>query len=224
MLSIAILFCVGFFASTQGTRDALSKLSKIEAEKPSQTVNICEGNWQYIKCPRGQAIFITRANYGRTSRDTCPHSAIRTTNCRSSRTLQAVKRLCHGQPMCKLYAINRVYGDPCVGTYKYLQVTYHCRRRYTSKRSIVCEGRTARMGCPLGLTLRIQAARYGRTNRIHCRHSAMGNTRCIAHRSRQIAQSRCNGRRFCRLPVTNRVFGDPCFGTYKYLDIMHQCV
>eukprot|EP00795_Rhopilema_esculentum_P014022 gene14022-4995_t len=98
------------------------------------------------------------------------------------RTLQAVKRLCHGQPMCKLYAINRVYGDPCVGTYKYLQVTYHCRRRYTSKRSIVCEGRTARMGCPLGLTLRIQAARYGRTNRIHCRHSAMGNTRCIAHR------------------------------------------
>ena len=33
MLSIAILFCVGFFASTQGTRDALSKMSIRESEK-----------------------------------------------------------------------------------------------------------------------------------------------------------------------------------------------
>ncbi|XP_065053082.1 uncharacterized protein LOC135682221 isoform X2 [Rhopilema esculentum] len=189
-----------------------------------QTVNVCEGKSQYITCPRDRSMFITRANYGRTDRKTCPHPSIRTTNCHSRRTLQAVKRRCDGTPICRLHAVNSVFGDPCFGTYKYLQVTYQCRRRYASKRSIVCEGQTASLNCPIGYKLKIRSARYGRTNRSSCRNSAMRNIHCVARRSLQIAQSRCNARRFCRLPATNGVFGDPCFGTYKYLDITHQCI
>ena len=37
-----------------------------------------------------------------------------------------VRHLCHNMPSCKLNASNKIFGDPCVGTYKYLHVEYCC--------------------------------------------------------------------------------------------------
>jgi hypothetical protein len=37
-----------------------------------------------------------------------------------------VKAQCNGRSICRVKADNRQYGDPCVGTYKYLEVTYKC--------------------------------------------------------------------------------------------------
>ncbi|CDQ94852.1 unnamed protein product [Oncorhynchus mykiss] len=40
---------------------------------------------------------------------------------------------------------------------------------------------------------------------------------------RVICQERCDGKRQCIVKVSNSVFGDPCVGTYKYLDVAYTC-
>ena len=39
-----------------------------------------------------------------------------------------IKKSCNGRRSCSLYASNSVFGDPCVGTYKYIWVHYRCTR------------------------------------------------------------------------------------------------
>ena len=41
-------------------------------------------------------------------------------------SLEKVKSECEDKKKCSLYASNVVFGDPCVGTFKYLSVTYYC--------------------------------------------------------------------------------------------------
>ncbi|MGI4401095.1 hypothetical protein ACR2V8_26930, partial [Klebsiella pneumoniae] len=36
---------------------------------------------------------------------------------------------CNYRGFCTVRASNSVFGDPCVGTFKYLDVSYYCRRR-----------------------------------------------------------------------------------------------
>ena len=50
------------------------------------------------------------------------------TNCRrqDGGDLALVKGLCDGESTCEIDVSNGVFGDPCPGTYKYLEVTYKC--------------------------------------------------------------------------------------------------
>ena len=67
------------------------------------------------------------ANYGRLDRQTCPHSHMNNTDCRASNSLQIVRATCNGKTECQLHAKSFVFGgDPCKGTYKYLEVKYRC--------------------------------------------------------------------------------------------------
>ncbi|XP_065052724.1 L-rhamnose-binding lectin CSL3-like [Rhopilema esculentum] len=91
------------------------------------------------------------------------------------------------------------------------------------RRSIACEGGVAKLVCPLRQKLKILQANYGRSNRSYCRRHNFLNTRCRASRSLSIVRKRCDRKRSCAVPATNRVFGDPCGGTFKYLDITYQC-
>ena len=59
-------------------------------------------------------------------RSVCPHPAIRTTQCRSGASYSKVSSRCNGIKSCRLVASNKIYGDPCRGTYKYLDVLYTC--------------------------------------------------------------------------------------------------
>lgn len=34
---------------------------------------------------------------------------------------------------------------------------------------------------------------------------------------------RCNGKNSCTVSASNSVFGDPCGGTYKYLEVSYVC-
>lgn len=34
---------------------------------------------------------------------------------------------------------------------------------------------------------------------------------------------RCNGKNSCTISASNSVFGDPCYGTYKYLEVSYVC-
>ena len=42
-------------------------------------------------------------------------------------TMAKVKKACDGKTTCVLSSSNGVFGDPCRGTYKYLDVKYVCR-------------------------------------------------------------------------------------------------
>uniref|UniRef100_A0A673W695 SUEL-type lectin domain-containing protein n=1 Tax=Salmo trutta TaxID=8032 RepID=A0A673W695_SALTR len=69
----------------------------------------------------GGKIQIKRANYGRRKHDVCsigrPENQLTDTNCLSQSTTSK---------MCIVPASNLVFGDPCVGTYKYLDTKYSC--------------------------------------------------------------------------------------------------
>jgi hypothetical protein len=91
----------------------------------------CEHFYLKLQCPPGQHLNIFEANYGRTDNTTCPHASISTTDCHSNKSLienqtvtEYFQNLCNGQSSCSALAENANYGDPCVGTYKYLGEYY----------------------------------------------------------------------------------------------------
>ncbi|KAH3710385.1 hypothetical protein DPMN_069863 [Dreissena polymorpha] len=88
---------------------------------------ICEHSNMFLSCPQGQVLYVHSGVYGRTQNDDiCPHSSIQTTNCASTTSTATVQSLCNGKQMCHLAASNAVFGDPCAGTVKYLEVNYAC--------------------------------------------------------------------------------------------------
>ena len=90
------------------------------------SVIICEHQRATISCPDNQTISVLEASYGRHDRHTCPRQPILTTNCHAGNSLSIVQGNCNDEASCNLYASNSVFGDPCFGTFKYLQVRYKC--------------------------------------------------------------------------------------------------
>ncbi|KAM9350403.1 L-rhamnose-binding lectin SML-like [Symphorus nematophorus] len=89
----------------------------------------CEHTWAKLRCGRGRYILVARANYGRRDRTTCAYkrrpSQVKNVYC--SRPTYIVAQRCNGKKRCAVKVSNSVFGDPCVGTYKYLEVFYSCR-------------------------------------------------------------------------------------------------
>merc|ERR1711931_295083 len=95
--------------------------------------------------------------------------------------------------------------------------------RHTFKASI-CENHKVNLKCRNGL-IQIVSANYGRTSRGVCRKTfSMWNSNCRSHRSDFQVKKQCNKKRNCKLFASNSVFGDPCRGTYKYLEVRFRCV
>ncbi|XP_046727398.1 rhamnose-binding lectin-like isoform X1 [Silurus meridionalis] len=96
---------------------------------PGQVVLICEQEHRTLSCG-DNAIQIINAIYGRADSTTCSNGATtcvtKNTNCYAPRTRAIVASLCNGQRSCTLEASNQVFTDPCVGTSKYLTVSYRC--------------------------------------------------------------------------------------------------
>lgn len=93
------------------------------AARPEYLLRICEGLSHSIHCSgRRRRINIIEANYGRlTGGQICPGS-IKTTYCGAARSQAKVRTACEGKSQCFLRATNSIYGDPCKGTTKYLEV------------------------------------------------------------------------------------------------------
>uniref|UniRef100_A0A3P8PCH1 SUEL-type lectin domain-containing protein n=1 Tax=Astatotilapia calliptera TaxID=8154 RepID=A0A3P8PCH1_ASTCA len=123
---------------------------------------------------------------------------------------------CNGKSSCIIEASNSVFGDPCPGTYKYLEVAYDCEP---------CEGSQANLHCDDGHIIAVHWANYGRRDTTTCSYQRpeceIQNARCINPTSK-VADS-CNGKRSCIIEASNSVFGDPCPGTYKYLEVVYTC-
>uniref|UniRef100_A0A3B5QNV9 SUEL-type lectin domain-containing protein n=1 Tax=Xiphophorus maculatus TaxID=8083 RepID=A0A3B5QNV9_XIPMA len=165
-----------------------------------------------------QAIYVTSATYGRTDKKTCsagrPADQLENTECFTY--AEEVGERCNGKQWCKVKASNYVFGDPCYGTYKYLEVEYICYGIF----KITC--RTARSTLIVTRDIFVIGAIYGRSDRMTCSYGIPAeqtkNTNCATR-----AESVCEGRSACAVLASSAVFGDPCVGTYKYLEVLYLC-
>nr|XP_046254072.1 rhamnose-binding lectin-like [Scatophagus argus] len=184
----------------------------------------CEHSLANLQCDEGQVIFVLGANYGRHDKTTCadgrPASQIQNDSC--SRPTQKVAESCNGRSSCAVKASNTVFGDPCFGTFKYLDTTYAC---LPAIRAVACEHSLANLQCDEGQVIFVLGANYGRHDKTTCAYgrpaSQIQNDSC-SRPTQKVAES-CNGRSSCAVKASNTVFGDPCFGTYKYLEIAYRC-
>ncbi|XP_031681619.1 L-rhamnose-binding lectin CSL3 isoform X4 [Oncorhynchus kisutch] len=190
----------------------------------------CEGSDALLQCDGGK-IHIKRANYGRRQHDVCsigrPVKQLTDTNCLSQSSTSKMAERCGGKSECIVPASNFVFGDPCVGTYKYLDTKYSCVQQQETISSIICEGSDSQLLCDRG-EIRIQRANYGRRQHDVCSigrpHKQLKNTNCLSLSTTSKMAERCGGKSECIVPASNFVFGDPCVGTYKYLDTKYSCV
>ena len=90
------------------------------------------------------------------------------------------------------------------------------------KHAKVCESGTITLNCESGGKIYIYSAIYGQFG-FGCGVTLSQNNRCAAILAHAIMDSRCNNRQNCSVPATNSVFGDPCPGTNKYLEVRYKC-
>lgn len=67
-------------------------------------------------------IYIMRASYGRSPSGDHLCGGGGNRNCHASSSMSVVEHECEGQRRCTLHVENSAFGDPCVGTVKYLEV------------------------------------------------------------------------------------------------------
>ena len=85
---------------------------------------ICEGKSLSISCGYGREIDIKFAFYGRRQRGVCSVLGLDSnTNCGAANSVTIAKNTCQGQQSCVLHATNSEFGDPCVDTEKYLDIS-----------------------------------------------------------------------------------------------------
>uniref|UniRef100_A0A8C7XRS9 SUEL-type lectin domain-containing protein n=1 Tax=Oryzias sinensis TaxID=183150 RepID=A0A8C7XRS9_9TELE len=186
--------------------------------KHAKTKVTCEnGNIHTIEC---NVIRVDSALYGRADRSTCsqgrPFWQLFNTGCSRSGILNFIKERCELQQKCDVQMSDVRNPDPCLGTFKYLQTDFTC----------VPAGKPS---CTVVRTLiNISAwtdAFYGRQKRNVCNNCPLAmsqNVNC-GHPTDLVAE-KCDGKKRCNIKAANSVFGDPCKGTHKYLEVTYVCI
>ncbi|KAL7864347.1 hypothetical protein AOLI_G00157670 [Acnodon oligacanthus] len=181
----------------------------------------CEGHSTYLSCDYGY-IKVLSANYGRMDKSTCsakkPHHQLSNVHCFQERSLKIMSDRCNGRQSCAVPAVNSIFSDPCVGIYKYLDVSYFC---LPYQRSVFCEYQEGVISCASGVIF-IHLANYGRRDRTTCPHKLATTSDCYSPQTSSL-RSRCNGKKSCKLVASNGVFSDPCYGVHKYLEVIYSC-
>jgi len=105
----------------------------------------------------------------------------------------------------------------------------HCGKRGTQPNyeAVVCEGKSLEIKCK-GQQIEIVGAEYGRTEpgSKYCPLALFDwNTKCYSTESTlEITKKECDGFRSCTLYANNVDYGNPCFGTHKYLKVNYRCI
>ncbi|KAM4609704.1 L-rhamnose-binding lectin SML-like isoform 3-T3 [Polymixia lowei] len=171
-------------------------------------------------------ILVEKALYGRTNRETCsegrPPGQVANTTCSQEGTLGVLANRCNGKKVCEVNRNDFHASDPCHGTFKYLDTTYTC---LPAIHLVECENSVAHLYCDYGQVISIHGADYGRRDQTTCSYkrpaSQIANVYC-SNPTAKVSES-CTGKDSCTINVSNSVFGDPCFGTYKYLELAYTC-
>ena len=106
--------------------------SVLDREKRSDrlTAYACEDTTLNITCGPDLYLDVIRANYGRFSITICNvHGNTEwKVDCQAGRTLRAMQTRCSNKNQCIVPVQSSIFGDPCPGTYKYIEVHYTCRK------------------------------------------------------------------------------------------------
>uniref|UniRef100_A0A672HA61 SUEL-type lectin domain-containing protein n=1 Tax=Salarias fasciatus TaxID=181472 RepID=A0A672HA61_SALFA len=187
---------------------------------------VCQGEHSVVSSDAGQVISIIKANYGRLDGRKCargrPKSQLNNVKCSNpANKVSNQYGTCDGKQTCSIRASNSVFGDPCRGTYKYLEVDYICQGLTNV---VSCEGSAAVLKYNCGV-ITVKSAYYGRRDRTTCSEgrpaAQLRNSQCF-NPTGKVAES-CDGKTTCIIRASNSVFGDPCGGTYKYLEVDYTC-
>ncbi|XP_049436889.1 uncharacterized protein LOC125891562 [Epinephelus fuscoguttatus] len=183
------------------------------------------GNVQRLSCESG-VIVVQAALYGRADNETCsegrPQNQLANTQCAQKGTVDVLRRRCDGKRECELNVNLVRNSNPCRGIYKYLETTFTC---FPAIHFAACEGSVAHLKCDVGQVIFVYGADYGRRDHTTCsfgRPTSQIRTVDCSRPTTIVADS-CNGKNRCSINVSNSVFGDPCGGTYKYLEVAYIC-
>ncbi|KAM9751951.1 rhamnose-binding lectin-like [Menidia menidia] len=199
----------------------------VRAGIPTEKVITCAPEAVHrLSCDTDGVISVQSALYGRMDGETCsqgkPPSEISNTDCSLVGTTSAIKTRCDGKKVCELNKNVLGDADPCSGTAKYLQTTYTC---FPAIHQVICEHSLAYLHCDEGQIISVYGADYGRRDQTTCAFgrpaSQIQNTVC-SNPTLKVGES-CNGKNSCIINASNSVFGDPCVGTYKYLEVAYAC-
>ena len=99
------------------------------------------------------------------------------------------------------------------------------KRKTDRLTAYACEDSTLNITCGQNLYLDVIRANYGRFSITICNDH--GNTDwkvdCQAGRTLRVMQARCSNQHDCIVPVQTSIFGDPCPGTFKYIEVHYAC-
>uniref|UniRef100_A0A667ZDN2 SUEL-type lectin domain-containing protein n=1 Tax=Myripristis murdjan TaxID=586833 RepID=A0A667ZDN2_9TELE len=182
-----------------------------------------------VLCVTASAVISVESTlYGRSDSETCstgrPAEQLSNTECSLQGTLEILKSRCNGKRVCELNANVFQSSDPCPGTHKYLETTVMSNLILDTLTVHIIAFFPVSLSDP-GQIIVVHSADYGRHDRTTCSYkrpaSQLQNVYC-SRPTKKVAES-CNGRNSCTIYASNSVFGDPCHGTYKYLELIYTC-
>uniref|UniRef100_A0A3Q3WGG1 SUEL-type lectin domain-containing protein n=1 Tax=Mola mola TaxID=94237 RepID=A0A3Q3WGG1_MOLML len=192
---------------------AAGKYGSESAREPAERIVTCENDFgvHRLSCERG-VISVQAALYGRADTQTCsngrPAHQLTNTQCSQPGTVNVLRKRCDGKKVC---------------TFKYVDTTYTCN---PAIHRVICEHSFAYLFCDEGQVIHVNGADYGRRDQTTCSShrpaSQLQNVYCSSPAGN--VGERCNGKNSCVVSVSNSVFGDPCVGTFKYLEVAYTCL
>ncbi|XP_068185722.1 L-rhamnose-binding lectin SML-like [Antennarius striatus] len=193
----------------------------------TESVITCEDNNSVLRmsCDSG-VISLRTALYGREDAQICsvgrPPQQLANTNCAQQDTVNILRKNCEGKRWCELNPASVRVSDPCPGTYKYLEANYTC---FPALHVVLCEHSMTRLYCDVGQVIMVYGAYYGRRDHTTCSDRRpkpqLENVECSNPVSK--VEESCKGKNQCLIHASNTVFGDPCVGTFKYLEVAYAC-
>jgi hypothetical protein len=91
-------------------------------------------------------------------------------------------------------------------------------------RAIACEREHVVLQCPNNLRVNILSSNYGRTNtKLCCPVNVKCDTKTCVSDFYEDTSEQCNLLSTCVLHASNHLYGDPCPGVNKYLEVYYTC-
>ena len=89
-----------------------------------------------------------------------------------------------------------------------------------------CEHEDMRISCPAGSVISVTSGFFGRTTwRIYQQwYSLAWDLNCVSETAPGKIRGLCNGQNSCDVPTKTDYYGEPCWDTYKYVNVKYRCL
>ncbi|CAI5648879.1 unnamed protein product [Oreochromis niloticus] len=210
-LSSTLLLGAAYFLLTSGfSRAQLSLPSNVTAISTGRVITFNVLSVLQLSC--GSGVMIVQSVLYR-----CADKEI----CSRLHDLDVIKKSCDLKEVCEINTNMVRTCDPSVCTY--LDITFKC---FPAIHSVTCEGSQAKLQCGEGQVIVVSWANFGRRDNTTCpdgNTAQLQNVTCLSPNSPEYVTNRCNWQNSCTVEAKTSVFGDPCGGTYKYLEVVYDC-